>query len=31
MCMILDNDTWGDFLKQKSDMQPVHDWLQQKN
>lgn len=31
MCMILDNDTWGDFLKQKPDMQPIHDWLKQKN
>ena len=31
MCMILDNDTWGDFLKQKPDMQPIHDWLEQKN
>ena len=31
MCMILDNDTWGDFLAQKPDMQPIHDWLKQKN
>ena len=31
MCMILDNDTWGDFLKQKPDMQPIHKWLEQKN
>ena len=31
MCMILDNNIWGDFLKQKSDMQPIHNWLGQKN
>jgi len=31
MCMILDNNTWGDFLKQNSDMQPIHNWLEQKN
>ena len=31
MCMILDNNTWGDFLKKKSDMQPIHNWLQKKN
>ena len=30
MCMILDNNTWGDFLNQKPDMQPIHNWLKQK-
>ena len=28
MCMILDNNTWGDFLKNKPDMQPIHKWLE---
>ena len=27
MCMILDNNTYGDFFKNKPDMQPIHDWL----
>jgi len=31
MCMILDNNTWGDFLKKKLDMQPIHNWLEQKS
>ena len=31
MCMILDNNTWGDFLKQKPDMEPIHNWLDKKN
>ena len=30
MCMILDNNTYGDFFKNKPDMQPIHDWLKQK-
>ena len=31
MCMILDNNKWGDFLKQTEDMIPIHNWLKQKN
>ena len=27
MCMILDTNQWGDFLKPTKDMQPVRRWL----
>ena len=27
MCMILDANKWGDFLKEKPDMKPVHTWI----
>jgi len=31
MCIILDNNTWGDFIKNKEDMKPIRKWLEQKN
>ena len=31
MCLILDNNQWGDFLEQKTDMQPIHEWLNKQN
>ena len=27
MCMILDANKWGDFLKKKPDMKPVRKWI----
>ena len=27
MCLILDNNQWGDFLNKKPDMLPIHNWL----
>ena len=30
MCLILDNNQWGDFLDKKDDMMPIHDWLSNK-
>ena len=31
MCLILDNNQWGDFLNKKPDMQPIHNWLDKQN
>ena len=31
MCMILDNDSWGDFSKHKENMKPIHNWLKKRN
>ncbi|MBC6415797.1 MAG: PIN domain-containing protein [Bdellovibrionales bacterium] len=31
MCLILDNNQWGDFLEKKDDIIPIHDWLEKKN
>ena len=31
MCMILDANMWGDFLKPTQDMQPIHRWLKKQN
>ena len=27
MCMIIDANQWGNFLKKKSDMKPIHKWI----
>ncbi len=31
MCMILDANMYGDFLKRTEDMIPIHKWLEKKN
>ena len=31
MCLVLDNNQWGDFLQEKDDMKPIHNWLRNKS
>ena len=31
MCIIVDSNQWGDFLKYKEDMKPIHQWLENQN
>ena len=31
MCVVLDSNKIGDFLKPKPDMKPIHNWLENKN
>ena len=31
MCMIIDTNQWGDFIKETTDMRPIHKWLKKGN